>query len=446
MESLRNGNNRRGSYFSQIERGNENLYDSRPQVEWESTIDYPISEEAFDRICKGNRSDWIQSWIVNYANGTRLAPSRHGEYVFQTKKTFESKNVLIYNDNSFYPMTRSKSTEMIENLKDHPEIWQSNAMIKTVLRFYKYVDNVRVSLNRETHATDGVFFFASFEVEYPENVTIAELCDYEIELATVAQKFKCIDSPQSLDTKDVFSIIPQKLQSFENWDPNSEYAWAFKWNGIRAKVVFFEHFVQIYPDSLPSETLPYRIKSEQSSQSIRNICFTCEILPEPWNLIIVLEVAGARFGRTLFSPEPITSRKFLDMKKPSLEGIEIQRGQNGYRLQVQTFHPSPCPFEYDETLHDGIVIEQRNSLIKWKEPTIDVLCVKKGKELIYVLGDGLQTVPISYPEGEPRKIYEIGCRFQILRERKDRKYPSTLQEYKEFLEAQTKCLENEARI
>lgn len=440
-------------------------------IEWESTISIAITEDEFMANTRGmlkflkpstpaaaTSDDESQPPITIdvlflYRNGIRCAGRQ-----LQRKVTTNCRNLLSFYHNHWYAIKRTTATETpidvdaaTNNAGSIGSEISSAHIEKVIFRYITlYANGVRVSYNREE--TDmGCKYMVEYEIEYPANSTYLEIVQAErklMRLIHVNDTHRCIEREQ-LTLETVFSCVMSKVQMWHCFDANLPYVWAYKWNGIKAKMLITNipvdntntggggddvgFLTYLWPDSNSVETLecvgPATIVS-----AMQNLCLSVEVLDDR---IIVIEAIGALINDTIYTTEPATNVSILKYFQKKLKTNTLRLGTKP--LMFQEFFKAPFPKTYNLELHDGFVICQNDIIIKWKIPTIDVKCIAPYTFTVAEQIIDTEPGPGSIA-GDIGKIYEMSFKNEILRQRNDRIAPSSQQEYKIFIESSKNLL------
>lgn len=426
-------------------------------IEWESTISIAISEEEFIANTNGilsflnplNRALEESTTpnpssidvLILYRNGVRFSSRQ-----LERKVTTNCRNLLSFYHNHWYTIKRTTATETPVDATNCKTDASSFNIEKVIFRYIKLNENgVRVSYNREENDM-GCKYMVEYEVEYSANSTYAEILQAERKLMQMIHlnvNHRHMEKEQ-LTLETVFSCVMSKVQMWHCFDANCPYVWAYKWNGVKAKILITNtatitpadancdtvgFLTYLWPDASSVETMECHGPNNIIS-SMQNLCLSVEILDDR---IVVLEVIGALMNDTIYTTEPATNVSILKYFRKKMNSTsELRLGTKP--LIFQEFFDTPLPSTYNLGLHDGFVICQNDMIIKWKIPTIDVKCI--GPYTFTVAGETINTeqMPDSI-ECEVGKIYEMSFKNEILRQRNDRIAPSSQQEYKIFLES-----------
>jgi len=187
------------------------------------------------------------------------------------------------------------------------------------------------------------------------------------------------------------------VQTWNAFDKGQRYRWAYKWNGIKAKMLCTDrNNTYLWPDADQISVIDFVRVGEQTPSEqldrfydlIRNVCIQVELMQD---YMVIVDVIAASFYDEIYSSEPCTTvsvlrelHRVLGTSRGTrdthirVRGIVpsarlSHNGENGtYSLRVQRFYDSHIPDSFDTTLHDGFIILQNNITVKWKYPTVDV--------------------------------------------------------------------------
>lgn len=395
-----------------------------------------------------------------YRNGVRLSGRQ-----LQRKVTTNCRNLLSFYHNYWYAIKRTTATETLVGNNDR-EV-NSIEIEKIIFRCTTYEHNgLRVSYNCE-ETNHGFKYNVEYEIEYPANSSYTEILAAERKLMRLIHqnvKHRLVER-EKLTLETIFSCVMSKVQMWHCFDPKQQYMWAYKWNGVKAKMLITStqlsdadnkpnnvgYLTYLWPDANNVETVQCH-GPPSIVGAMQNLCLLVELLDDQ---IIVIEAIGALINGVIYTTEPATNVAILQYfrKKQKHHGTDSNPLRLGAKpMRFQEFFDSQLPQSYNMDLHDGFVICQNDIIIKWKIPTIDVKCV--APYTFTVAGNTINTMDIHNNNiddassvstdtvimGEVGKIYELSHKHEILRQRNDRIAPSTEQEYKIFLESSKNLL------
>lgn len=356
--------------------------------------------------------------IFLFDNNTRLS-QRH----LQSKVTTNEMKVLSFFNNNWFPIQRTKAIEQLASLTADTTI----NVTKIIYRIITYRDSygLRVAYNKE-YTQLGCKFSVTYEVEYPENTKYKKILACERKLMHRVLNDGYIVGRERMSLDNIFSCIPSKVQMWHCFNPRYNYIWAYKWNGVKAKMLITDkktengsYLTYLWPDAKRISTNV--CFSNSRLDILINLCILVEIMND---CIVIIEVIGSLIHDDIYKTEPVSNAAVLRHLNNNLP-TDIRIGE--VPLIVQKFYPKPMPNTYDYGKFDGFIVIQNDLIIKWKQPTIDVKCIDKNK---YSVGDGHEFLLSFY--GETDGIYEMSCDNTILRKRNDRLVAGTEQEYKVF--------------
>ncbi|XP_072158665.1 uncharacterized protein [Bemisia tabaci] len=277
--------------------------------------------------------------------------------------------------------------------------------------------------------SDGTRYKISCELEYPAQSKYDDICRYEQKLIELSLGFleTCTFDPDPMTYQEMFSCVVPKIQLWNCFNPHDRFKWAYKWNGIKAKMIMRnETDASLWPDANNITS----VKCTGDLSKLFGLCLQVEILEDR---IVLVEFVAASFGMEIYSVEPNSNVEALEsLRVETLDSSlstneDIVFGTVGDKpLHIQQFYKSILPTNYDRRKHDGFIIVQQDLIIKWKVPTIDVKCIGQGRYIVQ--DDTLGTDVIG-------GVYELSPDLKILRQRKDRITHSTEKEFRTFLKS-----------
>lgn len=398
------------------------MYSSRVGIspEWETTISINSNECDFLTVLANKNHEIDLIFLLK--DGLRLA-----NRMVQKKVIVSSRKLLTYYKGNWIPLERTTATE--ENVFPPTTI----IVEKCIHRVIVYKKNgIRVSYNKEI-STHGEKYNIEYEVEYPANTEYKLILREERRLMKLFIKHGNFVQRDIMTRIDMFSCVMSKVQMWHCFDSKSYYIWAFKWNGVKAKMLITDKLQEdgslityIWSDA---SNIRNKMSIGTNIKHLINICCAVEIMEDR---IVIIEAIGTMVNKTIYTTEPIANASFLK----HLDKLLTNDAYVGKKpLIVQKFYPPPLPKNYGPE-HDGFIIIQNDLIIKWKIPTVDVKCVEPYK---FKVGSTIITLAFA---GEPRKVYEMTLNNEILRQRNDRLTSSSDQEYAVFLES-SKMLQTE---
>lgn len=382
--------------------------DKLDATEWESTINIPITREEYDTA--DSQHPLAVDVIFLFKNGTRLSARR-----LQRKITLKSTNVFGFYRGHRYPISRTTANE-----KDLGSNDCSIEVVRATHRKLTVYDRIRLSYNKEENEK-GERYFVEYEIEYACNTTYAEILHLEEQLMRLAVRIGHFPEPSMMNLENIFACVMSKVQMWHCFDDRQPYKWAYKWNGVKAKLIVDKNkdLVYLWPDAGQIRTEKFH---GTNRALLADICLLVELMDDR---VVIIEAIGSEFNQSIYTTEPITNIAILDHFHALLGDARI-----GDRpLIVQRFYDPPKPFSYDTELYDGFIIVQNDIVIKWKIPTIDVKCV--APYTYTVAGTTLKLADAGI-EGA---IYEVSPSYEIIRLRTDRIAASSENEYSVFLKS-----------
>lgn len=382
-------------------------------IEWESTIQIPITESKYNLQKKTNcRSDVI----FLFDNGARLS-----QRMMQEKTTLTTRNLMGFYKEQCFPIIRTTAVEKTINI---PPMLKISRAIHRIITFNDE-RGLRVSYNKE-ECDDGVKYNIEVEVEYAVDSTYDDIITAERNLMALVYQNEFVPVKTIMSLGDIFSYVMSKVQMWHCFDLNQPYQWAYKWNGIKAKMIVMDHIknqhnlAYLCPDANPIST--QKCHGENLSM-VYNMCLLVEIMDER---VVIIEVIGSSYGTERYTTEPITNIRLLKYLHANLKSAYV----GDKPLCVQQFYETTLPKTYDDTVYDGFIIVQNNLIIKWKLPTVDVKCIAP-----YTYTVANKTIHLPQHKGSIGSIYELSNNNVILRERTDRIASSSEHEYALFLKS-----------
>lgn len=376
-------------------------------IEYESSISINVTKEIFEESVAVTNDV-----ILIFADNSRLSQRQ-----MQIKTTTDKTFILAQYSDKMFPIIRTKSNEVLTTLS-------TIDVVRTTFRKILYQsDNFRISMNKD-EAEYGVRYLFCGEVEYTENTTYDNIVKLEEMLMSHMKNYHSFIKFEPLTLQDLFMCTAPKIQNFAIANLNEPFFWAYKWNGVKAKMIYCNKTLSFWPDSQDVQ-----IEEIELPLNIDYMCLQVEIMDDR---IVIVELIASSYDGNIFTTEPRTNLKFLSRIQNELKNKEIRI--NDRKLMVQRYYSNPLPPSYDQSLHDGFIISQNDLLIKWKAPTIDVKWTQLPDKKFYFVVDtkhiiqGIK-IPPAFEEPKLNAIYEIDAMKMILRERSDRIAPSTMDEY-----------------
>lgn len=398
-------------------------------TECESTISIPIDKSLWEDQLKrtDNKSDVI--FLIKTINNQIV---RLHERNLEKKTTLSSKRIFGLCPNSFsqYPIVRTTANESRVSLR--PDEY---TIIRATHRLLTLNDNdVRVAFNKE-ETNDGERYYIEFEIEYPESLTYHEILGCESKLMLVADSYEPRLSASVMALETLFSCIPNKPQMWHCFVGDRPYVWGYKINGVKAKMMFLDDgTAYIWPDAGNVTCLSFNIYGDDASiviSILQNLCLLVEIMDDH---LVLLEAIGGEFNKKTYTLEPQSNLSFMKkLHNYSFTIDTIDRAANVTKpIVLQEFYEPPMDLQFNDKndQYDGLIIVQDDLIIKWKLPTVDVMCVDGN---VYSVGDST-TLTLDF-QGVSGSVYELSATNQIIRLRTDRLASSNQQEYDVFLKS-----------
>lgn len=413
--------------------------------EKESTIKLRITEATFMKYtCTNN---WNHDVIINYNDGCRLS-----ERKFEQKKTLSKDRIAVFHKNCFYPVLRTYSSEELL-----PSTIITGTITKCIDRFFIFIkpatdDNVsfirlRQSINKAENA-HGVMYFLACEIEYDKNAEYEDMLQAEHFMLDKCSDFihenmatGALDRDDSC-MNDMFIATAPKIQMWSQFNPEETYKWAYKWNGIKAKMMIKNKAMYIWPDSMPIKTHTFytngsSVDYEAAVKFLERINFQIEIMETS---IVIVHILSVSYQKKVHLIDSYSSIAFLDYLRMNITQIIIRfitldQSIQEMRLRLQRFFDPPRRSTFNKSKYDGFILVQRSMFIKWKQPTIDAKYLGESK---FEVGNGENIITFELQDEhlqtcEKNKIYEISSDLKILRHRIDRLFCSTYREYQMFI-------------
>lgn len=386
--------------------------------EHESTISIPIKKFEFIQAQKTDHRVDILFFFDD--DVTRLAQRN-----IQQKKIVKTRNLLSFYDNKWFPIKRTSAIETLCSIPTNLNVVKARHRI-----IVEQQNGIRVSYNKEETRL-GDKYSLDYEIEYPSGTTYDDILKAEERLMKRVNDDERLISRQELELEDVFKNVNNKVQMWHCFKKEEPYKWAYKHNGIKCKLVVKqgkdgEYSSILWPDG--NKVTSHECDGDNLSL-LTNLCLLVE---EMSHKFVILEVVGAKMNDDIYTTEPRTTLNILAQLRKLITNVRI--GQKF--VEVQKFFDPPRPRKYPEGEYDGFIIIQRDLVIKWKYPTIDVKCISPYTFVIAGTVIALDA-NISCNEGETGKIFEVSCDFTVLRQRTDRHAASTEEEWKTFLKSIT---------
>ncbi|ATY70197.1 late expression factor 4 [Tomelloso virus] len=398
---------------------------SKLNSEWETTISINSIESEYLQAL--NNENHKTDVIFLLSEGMRLS-----NRTVQKKTTTSKRRLLTYYKQQWTPLERTIAIEEA----CHPT--KTLIVEKCIHRVIIYESGgLRISHNKEVCAL-GEKYNIEYEIEYPEKSEYSDILRCERKLIKTFLQHNHVIKRDIMTRIDMFSCVMSKVQMWNCFDANQSYLWAYKWNGIKSKILITDckspnddasFITYVWSDN---STITNKMCRGKNIHHLINICCAVEIMDDK---IIIIEAIGTMIDGEIYTTEPMANASFLK-HLDSLLADDVYIDDKP--LQVQRFYPPELPNSYGKDC-DGFVIIQNDLIIKWKIPTIDVKCVTP-----YTFKVGSQMIPLNFI-GEPGKIYEITYKNEVLRQRNDRLAASSDQEYAVFMESSKMLLDSEPK-
>lgn len=392
------------------------------------TISKERYKSYYDKYCDKNKeTTTVHSDVIfAYTNGSRMS-NRTSQ-----KKTIHSRKFILgFCNGHMFPIHRTTATEELADIDDLVAFKCIKSTKRLIISNH---DGVRVSINMEEGS--GVSYSIELEHEYPDKSDYEKVLSIEQKLMRRAIQLDCVFEKDLMSFQNTIASVMPKIQMWHCFDDSKDYRWAYKWDGIKTKMIFINHpndkqqcKVGLWPDA--SNYSVHNAESTLPKKAFDFIFNACLIAEQLVDRFVILEIIGASFEGEIFTAEPRTNIQMLDYLKSIVSVPDSKLLVDNKPVDVQEFFLPPKPNEYNPNLHDGFIIVQNEIIIKWKVPTIDVKCV--GPNKFVVANNKTIDVDSSLIEAVPGVIYEIDHNYQILRTRKDRIAASSTEEHELFV-------------
>nr|DBA13088.1 TPA: late expression factor-4 [Oryctes rhinoceros nudivirus] len=390
------------------------------QFEWETTISIQATESDYLTAYNDNRNTVDIIFLLR--DGLRIS-----NRTVQKKTTQTSRRLLVYYRNQWVSLDRTTAIE--ENIQPSLPIVVEKCIHRIIVH---HQDGIRISYNKEV-GPYGEKYNIEYEVEYAPNLDYKHILRQERRLMKLFLKHGHAIRRTIMTRIDMFSCVMSKVQMWHCFNHAEPYIWAYKWNGIKAKMLITD---KIEPDGSyityiwsDASTISNHLCRGNNIEYLINICCAVELMEDR---IIIIEAIGTMVDDKIYTTEPMANASFLKhLNGKFTDNVLV----DDKPLLIQKFYPPPLPNRYKDDC-DGFIIIQHDLIIKWKIPTIDVKCITP-----YTFKVGSQIIPLAFV-GEPGKIYEITYKHEVLRQRIDRLAASSDQEYAVFLDSSKMLLGN----
>lgn len=383
-------------------------------LEIESTVTVQITYDEFEAFeCD------IEETSLIFGCGTRVRDC------VETKETKLYKHVLKFNGSRLVPVTRAVALEQLAPLNFDIG---SLAEVQHIKR--KWVDRNRISVIHNIGSNRCVW---TIETEYNKEETGVSVINGEYEasfncnLPYVHREMTMIDlvdrdiKPNIPNFINILDCIPVKLQLHYTFKEHMDYMYMPKWDGYKAKAVFYEDRLVLIGDLKDIITLPISKEISEKVKPITNYILQVEVM-ESLNWLIFVDIIGGIFEDELFYTEVCDLKHTLNILK-CVEDITL----GNWTLQAQIIKTGALP-THVQKYRDGVIIIQNNTLIKWKMPTFDAECIDGHRFAV----PSVDIVFDPMVTGEIGQIYEFGYdgeKIVLIRSRHDRACASSKDEY-----------------
>lgn len=394
---------------------------SQSSIEWESTISIKTSESEYKEILNNKKHSVDIIFLLQ--DGLRVS-----NRTVQKKTTLTRRKLLTYYKNHWIPLDRTTASEEMANLPSKVNV---EKCIHRLIVYYQ--DNIRVSYNKEICSL-GEKYNIEYEIEYISQSDYQKILIEERRLIELFLKHGNSIQRCTMTRLDMFSCVMSKVQMWHCFNNKIPYIWAYKWNGIKSKMLITDNkqsdgsmLTYLWSDSAK---ISNKMCRGTNIEHLINICCIVEILNDR---LIIIEAIGTLIDGEIYTTEPMANASFLKQLDTLLTNDVFIDDTPVY---VQKFFPPPLPNRYGADC-DGFIIIQDDLIIKWKIPTIDVKCLSPNTFKV-----GSNNLQLNFI-GEPGKIYEITYKYEVLRQRNDRSAASDDHEYAIFLESSKILLERD---
>lgn len=411
-------------------------------IEWESSITIPLTAETYNTLLEQYRIDengisLAYDIILYLANGSRIS-----KRTCQKKTTTYSRRLLNFHNGHWIPIVRTTATEELIPIY----LLENTAVVKKILRYFLKKQPIRCAL-QAVYSSDGVCYQLCFEIEYqPQSEYLAILRHERALMSCVCNAIEANSNlirlqRQPMSLKELFAHVMQKVQLWHNFNSCERYVWAYKWNGIKTKILITDvrtedglgFYGYLWPDA---HSIYVEKFYGEGVELLVNLCLLVEMMEQ---FFVLIEVIGTVFEQHNYNMEPMANVNILCHLRKRINGtIRVGDHISGRPIRIQHFHISELPETYDVSLFDGFIIIQNNLIIKWKIPTIDVKCIKDTR---YQCANGEIIFDLPQHVGIEGEIYEMTYNRDILRRRIDRVAPSNMEEYQMFWESTRRLYE-----
>lgn len=392
----------------------KNMHVHLKNIEWESTVTIPITEETYNTK-KANNNNKVDV-IFFFDNDSRLASRK-----IERKITTSCRNLLSFYREQWFPIKRTTAIEELCSINSETNV--TKALHRIIVH---QEDGLRVSYNKE-ECDDGVKYTVQYEIEYPENTKYQDILLHERRLMKKIFDDKFPIQRNTMKLQTIFSCVMSKVQMWHCFDAEQEYIWAYKWNGVKSKLMITSTVLEdntnltyLWPDA---NIISTQRCSGKNLHLLIDLCFLVEIMDNDY--IVIIEAIGTLVDDTIYTTEPMMNASILKYLKHAVEDLTIC----GKKVLIQEFYPAPMPKQYDTKCYDGFIIIQNDIVIKWKAPTIDIKCID---DYTYKVAGNILRLD---HRGTIGCIYEMSWTKKILRQRNDRIAASCENEYKIYLQS-----------
>lgn len=384
-------------------------------LERETTIYLPLTKEEYFHL--SYEKDNLD--VVIYTETHRVH-----NHCIQSKKVISENLILGFLNGFFIPLKRTVCEEITFGINE-PQTEIPYIITSVVVRHILYNENNLRFVVGYQQTDVGIKYFIMMEIEYDENniysaeSTLMNLwLEKKMELGFSNFKFDEL-------TIDILQHPSTRLLPFYYFDPNKSYRWAFKWDGVKTRLL------QTETESYLVSDLNYE-KCVKSNIPYNNMYFHLEELIDDDGTIkyILFEFLEAKYLGSSYFVTPTYNVAALDYHKGDTFKIDEK-----YLGEYQCFYEPPLGNNIQLT--EGHIIFQNDNKIKYKIPTIDGKIIIVNNKNLVLFGEKIKhnyKTPLCVD-----KIYEFtmskSMELVLLRERKDRIIQSTTLEYNNFIKA-----------
>lgn len=337
----------------------------KTKKENESSIKIFINKETFEKY-KGKID-----LICIFQNGCRLS-----ERNYEKKETIEERLIFSSYEKYLVPIKRTKSIEYSTTITN-------TLIIKTTYRKIIYQEsNFRISLNK-IESNDGIYYTCAGETEYDENESYENVLKFEYFLMHLMKEWLQFIVYDTLSNESIYMFFSPKIQPIIFANFKDSFYWAYKWNGIKGKLLNLNDKFILAPDLQDIQIIDFPHKI---FKNFKNVCIQVELLDD---YIIIVELLGAMYDKKIYSTEPNSNMKFLNElinlignEKIFIDVKDINQNIVRRELLIQKYYNSnenELPETINNNFYDGFIINKENISYKIKLPTFDAKYLGKNE-------------------------------------------------------------------